>query len=663
MRFQKSMPFVLFTAMFTIGCQRATVPVPTASNPTVSINAVPTPDLATRLKSLSTDERKSLRQLLAEPVSTSSGYDARLVEIARELCHLTLTEANELGSQLDADQAGAVSEFALVPLQRQTWALGQVEQFKARVAKKIFPWELAQVWTCIVAFTDRDLPWLKARTGDKIKEVTGLCLACETDDMGPLPTGISDDDLKVVAAFTGLQSLDLTESQISDVGLTHLVGLRQLRFLDLRNTAVTDVGLRTVAELPSLSELRLENTKIAGPGIEHLAKCSNLSKLNFTANTDKPLDLRHFTRLESLEELQIIAHGDLDLHDLPNLVKLGISQGGSNDNPSGLRLANMPALENVSLTLHQSSPDRFQNIKIENLPEILQLYISADFAELPFDQIGQLTNVRELMIVNGPGTCSKADARHLANLSHLTQLFLGMNLDPGCLQQLRNLTALRQLAFGGGGSDDAELLHLKDLKLVERLSVWELHGTGQGFEVLQQMPMLQELKVTKSDLDALRLTGLPSVLRLHFDQCRIRSLDLTELPNLQTVNINRLKTDSISVKDLPKMRWLSLSLVNADRIKQVALHGLPVLETLQLVPITFEGAIEGIPYTAPFDDRLLADVATFSKLESLSIRSSAITDAGLQQLVTGPKIRWLEITGPNITEPAMQKLREALGSW
>ncbi len=38
-------------------------------------------------------------------------------------------------------------------------------------------------------------------------------------------------------------------------------------------------------------------------------------------------------------------------------------------------------------------------------------------------------------------------------------------------------------------------------------------------------------------------------------------------------------------------------------------------------------------------------------------------DAGLEQLLSGPKIRWLEITGPDVSKPAMQRLRKVLGSW
>ena len=252
--------------------------------------------------------------------------------------------------------------------------------------------------------------------------------------------------------------------------------------------------------------------------------------------------------------------------------------------------------------------------------------------------------------------------RHLANLRHLTRLFLEIKLTPGCLQHLQHLTALRQLACGGV-LDDAELLHLKKVKLLQVLTVWDVQGTGQGFQVLQQLPKLEELALHRTKTDTLQLTSLPSLLRLHFQKCRIGNLDFNLLPTLQTVNINGLTTESITVSDLPKIEWLSFSLVDADKIRQVSLQGMPALKTLKLVPITPEAGIEDIRYVANLDDRLLADVAKLPSLENLSIRFSAITDAGLEQLLSGPKIKWLEITGPNISKPAMQRLRKALGSW
>lgn len=147
------MRFVIFAMMFATACQRAPAPPP---SPAVGTQASRTLDLATRLQSLSTVEQNSVRRLLTNPGSTDTSEDARLVGIARDLCHLTLTEANELGIRLDTEQSGAVSEFALVPLQRQTWALDQILQIEARMTKEISPQYAGYAWSAGRVTENRD---------------------------------------------------------------------------------------------------------------------------------------------------------------------------------------------------------------------------------------------------------------------------------------------------------------------------------------------------------------------------------------------------------------------------------------------------------------------------------------------------------------------------
>ena len=185
--------FALLATIFGIGCQRTPGSLKSDMCPTVTSEAFRALDLASRLKSLSTDEQNSLRQLLASPDSIDLNTDARLVEIAHELCRLTLTEANELGRRLDAEQTGTVSEFALTPLRRQTWALNQIQQIQARMTRKTSAQNPEQVWSATFVTENRDLSWLKERTGANVTEVTTLDLAYEPDDLGPVQSDICDD--------------------------------------------------------------------------------------------------------------------------------------------------------------------------------------------------------------------------------------------------------------------------------------------------------------------------------------------------------------------------------------------------------------------------------------------------------------------------------------
>jgi len=57
-------------------------------------------------------------------------------------------------------------------------------------------------------------------------------------------TGVTDDDLRVVATLSELRRLDLTHTRISDAGLRHLAPLKKLEYIDVSHTRVTDNGVQ-----------------------------------------------------------------------------------------------------------------------------------------------------------------------------------------------------------------------------------------------------------------------------------------------------------------------------------------------------------------------------------------------------------------------------------
>jgi hypothetical protein len=62
--------------------------------------------------------------------------------------------------------------------------------------------------------------------------------------------------------LTGLRSLDLTRSALTDAGLQHLASLPALRELDLSETKITTAGLVVLGRLPELEWLGLRNTGV-----------------------------------------------------------------------------------------------------------------------------------------------------------------------------------------------------------------------------------------------------------------------------------------------------------------------------------------------------------------------------------------------------------------
>jgi Leucine-rich repeat (LRR) protein len=67
-----------------------------------------------------------------------------------------------------------------------------------------------------------------------------------------------------------LQTLQLSDSKISDKGLAVLKGSTSLQILELNRTEITDQGIANLTNLPKLVNLYLSETKITDAGLAHL---------------------------------------------------------------------------------------------------------------------------------------------------------------------------------------------------------------------------------------------------------------------------------------------------------------------------------------------------------------------------------------------------------
>ena len=65
-------------------------------------------------------------------------------------------------------------------------------------------------------------------------------------------------------------SLDLSFTEVSDVGLKELANLPSLSNLDLRGTKVTDAGLKGLAIKTNLTSLQLGSSKVTIEGVREL---------------------------------------------------------------------------------------------------------------------------------------------------------------------------------------------------------------------------------------------------------------------------------------------------------------------------------------------------------------------------------------------------------
>jgi hypothetical protein len=92
---------------------------------------------------------------------------------------------------------------------------------------------------------------------------------------------LGDDTIAQIKGMTGLVSLNLGSSKVSDTDLARLdlPGMTRLRHLYLGRTRVTDAGLAHVKRVTGLRTLDLEYTRVTDAGLAGLEAMSDLRTL------------------------------------------------------------------------------------------------------------------------------------------------------------------------------------------------------------------------------------------------------------------------------------------------------------------------------------------------------------------------------------------------
>ncbi len=80
------------------------------------------------------------------------------------------------------------------------------------------------------------------------------------------PWKLADDDFACLEGLANLDTLDLSDTHLTDAGLEHIRRLPRLRELILCRTQVTDAAVRTLKEMPALVHVDIEGTRITDEG-------------------------------------------------------------------------------------------------------------------------------------------------------------------------------------------------------------------------------------------------------------------------------------------------------------------------------------------------------------------------------------------------------------
>lgn len=294
-----------------------------------------------------------------------------------------------------------------------------------------------------------DIQWIEDAGGTAAKDATGRITAIDFR-----ASWVSDADLRKLARFPALTSLNLSLTRVTDQGMQELRNVPGIVDLDLRFAEfVTDEGIAAIKNWKHLKRLVLHGTKVSDTALDHIAGITTLETLD--VGSVMLTDV-------SLERLTV----------LPNLKALSI--GGNELGDAGLQaLRQMPGLTFLDLSGRQGTDSNIWSINM---------------SDVGLEAIVTLTQLRELRFgCNSIGVGS--EGTRFATVS-------AMSVTPGRLQKMKTLTKLQRLKLEGCDRIDDEAAGI--LATFPSLEEVDLKGTS----------------VTTKGLAALR-TARPKLRILH----------------------------------------------------------------------------------------------------------------------------------------------------
>lgn len=114
--------------------------------------------------------------------------------------------------------------------------------------------------------------WLGAKLSFTDLKFLESVKADDLDEFAAASSYFDDSNTQKILHLSGLSSLQLWETKITDSTLRLISNFPKLRVLGVDTTKITDDGLLYLAELPSLESLSLYCNDINGNGLSYLTK-------------------------------------------------------------------------------------------------------------------------------------------------------------------------------------------------------------------------------------------------------------------------------------------------------------------------------------------------------------------------------------------------------
>ena len=245
------------------------------------------------------------------------------------------------------------------------------------------------------------------------------------------------------------------------------------------------------------------------------------------------------------------------------------------------------------------------------------------------------------------------------------------------LQRLADQDQLRRLELSGTAITSTGLIHLKNLKNMERLNVCLTAVDDRGFEHLAGMTKMRRMVICASRITGTgfkHLQGMKQIesINLHSAPASDEGLEaigkLTSLKRLEIVHTNVTDNGLKHLAGLVKLQQLH---VHGPKTTPNALPFLGQLKELYQVDVYDQAAsnqtleqITRLPKlrmlmlpNGNFDDDGLKHLAKLTTIEELSLDSAKMTDAAVDHLAGLKNLRKLHLGRAKISEAGRQRIR------
>ena len=317
-----------------------------------------------------------------------------------------------------------------------------------------------------------------------------------------------------------------------------------------------------------------------------------------------------------------------------DLESLSISGYRGLNDTTVAKLTGLKKLKTLSLTNSGISNAAIKTI-VESFPNLVNLDVSSNsrLTDAAAREIAKLQQLETLGLL----FCdfSEFGILNIAKLPKLRALDIraNMKIGDGGMEALAKIPTLRSLKHRSPAVSDAGIRALTAAKALDNLEIQDFQITGQSGQSIRQMEKLNSLIIFRCD-------GFDSEGVLALKGLKLNRLTLRGLP----INDSAMEV----FRDLLTVKRLYLN--ELPSVTDAGMANIAVLKDLEILDI----------WEVPVTDKSMETIAQFAALKELRLKGTRITDAGLDVLLTMPKLAKVTLEdNPGVSSEAVQKLRNA----